>query len=94
LTSHIQRIVDLVAKSKKPAIYVQPEYAEAGGLMAYNENRDSFLSDVAGLVDRILRSSSIERRRVRWASRLHLASCCKRTRLSTDRVTHDSNTWA
>lgn len=57
LTSQTQLTVDLIARSKKPAIYGHPEFAEAGGLMAYTENRDNFLVDVASLVDRVLRGA-------------------------------------
>ena len=35
LTAYHQLIVDLVAKSRLPAIYGVREYVEAGGLMAY-----------------------------------------------------------
>jgi putative ABC transport system substrate-binding protein len=35
LSSHRKQIVDLAIKSRLPAIYYNPEWAEAGGLMSY-----------------------------------------------------------
>ena len=57
LTPKMHLIIDLIAKSRKPAIYGQEEYPEAGGLMSYTDDRDHFNVDLARLVDRVLRGA-------------------------------------
>ena len=54
---HIARIVELVAKAKKPAIYGDKEYVLAGGLMSYTDDRENWPRHVASFVDRILRGA-------------------------------------
>ena len=36
---HYKRIVELAAKTRLPAMYVNTRYVEAGGLMTYAEDR-------------------------------------------------------
>ena len=51
------RIAELAAQSRLPSIYLQRQFAEAGGLMAYGpSNRDS-LRRAATYVDRILKGA-------------------------------------
>ena len=54
---HQKRIVDLVAKSRLPAVYGSREYAEIGGLMAYGANLPEIFRRTATYVDKILRGA-------------------------------------
>jgi len=54
LAPKMNQIVELIAKSKKPAIYGSREWVEAGGLMAYSDDRVNWPRHVASLVDRVL----------------------------------------
>jgi len=56
LTEH-RRIVELVAKSRVPAIYFAREFAEAGGLMAYGADMADILRGAASYVDKILKGT-------------------------------------
>jgi putative tryptophan/tyrosine transport system substrate-binding protein len=51
-------IVGFMAENRLPAIYGFPEFAEAGGLIAYSTNYDDLFRQAAGYVDRILRGAS------------------------------------
>jgi putative ABC transport system substrate-binding protein len=55
--SHHARIVELVAKSRLPAVYMYREWAEAGGLMSYGANLRDVYRRVAALVERILQGA-------------------------------------
>jgi putative ABC transport system substrate-binding protein len=57
LFSHRARIVDLVAKSRLPAVYMYREWAEAGGLMAYGPSLHDVYRRVAVMVDKILKGA-------------------------------------
>jgi putative ABC transport system substrate-binding protein len=52
-----ERIADLAAKNRLPAIYGLSLHAEAGGLMAYGANRFDISRRAAGYVDRILKGA-------------------------------------
>jgi putative ABC transport system substrate-binding protein len=51
-------IVAFMAENRLPAIYGFPEFAEAGGLIAYSTNFDDLFRQAAGYADRILRGAS------------------------------------
>ena len=51
------QIADLAAKARLPAIYAQPQYAEAGGLMSYGVDLVENLRRAAGYVDRIFKGA-------------------------------------
>src|SRR5499433_1572982 len=56
-STHRKRIVDLAAKSHLPAMYVTPEWVEAGGFMSYApDNQDSWRR-AATYVDKILKGA-------------------------------------
>jgi putative ABC transport system substrate-binding protein len=57
LTANIHRtqIVTLVARHRVPAIYTNPLFAEAGGLVAYGADTLEMFRQSAGYVDRVLR---------------------------------------
>jgi putative ABC transport system substrate-binding protein len=52
-----QKIADLAAKHRLPAIYGIPEHMEAGGLMAYAANRLDIFRRAATYVDKILKGA-------------------------------------
>jgi putative ABC transport system substrate-binding protein len=55
--SEAGHVVDLVAKSRLPAIYFAREFAEAGGLIAYGADMADILRGAASYVDKILRGT-------------------------------------
>ncbi|HEV7820871.1 MAG TPA: ABC transporter substrate-binding protein, partial [Burkholderiales bacterium] len=57
LYSQRTRIVTLVANQRLPAMYPQPEYAEAGGLISYGQNSRETFRRSAVYVDRILKGT-------------------------------------
>ncbi len=52
-----RRLVDLVAKSRLPAVYGPREFVDAGGLMAYGPNWPDMYRRAATYVDRILKGA-------------------------------------
>ena len=57
-TGHVQRIVDLAAKSRLPAMYPGREFVEAGGLMAYQSNRPDIFRRIGFYVDKIFKGAN------------------------------------
>ena len=57
-TFHRQRIVDLAAKHRLPAMYGQREWVEAGGLAAYAADPTELARQAAAIVDRILKGAA------------------------------------
>lgn len=57
LLAQRQRIADLAATHRLPAIYGIPEHVEAGGLMAYAANRLDIFRRAATYVDKILKGA-------------------------------------
>ena len=55
--SHMQRIVELIARTRKPAIYSSNDWVQRGGLMSYSDDRKDVMRYVARYVDRILRGA-------------------------------------
>jgi ABC-type uncharacterized transport system substrate-binding protein len=55
LEPHQQRIIDLAAKYRLPAMYNDRVNIEAGGLMSYGPDRDHMNRRVAAIVDKILK---------------------------------------
>jgi putative ABC transport system substrate-binding protein len=55
LEPHQQRIIDLAAKYRLPAIYNDRVNTEAGGLMSYGPDREDMNRRVAAIVDKILK---------------------------------------
>jgi putative ABC transport system substrate-binding protein len=51
------QLADLAAKNRLPAIYPQPDYTEAGGLMYYGANTADLFRRAATYVDKILRGA-------------------------------------
>ena len=56
LTEH-QRVVDLVARTRLPAVYFAREFAGAGGLMSYGADMVPILRGAASYVDKILKGA-------------------------------------
>ena len=57
LLTHHRRILDLVAKSRLPAMYYQSDYVDAGGLMSYGPNQFDQYRRAATYVDKILKGA-------------------------------------
>jgi putative tryptophan/tyrosine transport system substrate-binding protein len=52
---HQQRIIDLAAKNRLPAMYNNRDDVEIGGLMSYGPDREEMNRRVAAIVDKILK---------------------------------------
>jgi len=57
LISERAQLTDLAVKSRLPAIYPQPEFIEAGGLMSYGTNTPDLYRRAATYVDKILKGA-------------------------------------
>jgi len=57
LTSNRQRVVELAAKNKLPAIYAFTEFLDVGGLMSYGPSRLGLFLGAATYVDKILKGA-------------------------------------
>jgi putative ABC transport system substrate-binding protein len=57
LWDYAQRIVDLAAKSRLPAMYPDRAFVEDGGLMAYGVSQLDIRRRLATYVDRILKGA-------------------------------------
>jgi len=53
-----KKIVELAARSRRPAIYPSRQYVEAGGLMSYGPNQADLYRRVAIYVDKILKGAN------------------------------------
>jgi putative ABC transport system substrate-binding protein len=56
-SEHIQRITDLTAKARLPAMFYRREHVEAGGLMSYGTNFPDMYRRAAAYVDKILKGA-------------------------------------
>src|SRR6185369_12379761 len=54
---HRKRIVELAARNRLPATYPNSQFVEAGGLMAYTEDRTYMSRRAAEYVDKILKGA-------------------------------------
>jgi putative ABC transport system substrate-binding protein len=57
LFSHTQRIVELAARHRLPAVYEHRQFADAGGLLSYGPLAQERFARMAAYVDRILRGA-------------------------------------
>ncbi len=55
---HVQRIVELAAQSRLPAMYPWRDFVEAGGLLAYDVNRPAIFRRLGFYVDKILKGAT------------------------------------
>jgi putative ABC transport system substrate-binding protein len=55
--THRARILDFAAKSRLPAMYIDNEFTDAGGLMSYGPNRFDLWRRAAIYVDKILKGA-------------------------------------
>jgi putative ABC transport system substrate-binding protein len=56
--SNHRQVIDLASKHRLPAIYAVPDYAEAGGLLAYGGSRSDLSRGAAVYVDKILKGAT------------------------------------
>ena len=52
-----KRIVEIAGKSRLPAIYVQKEFVDEGGLMSYGADYEDLFRKAAHYVDKILKGA-------------------------------------
>ena len=57
LFSQRERIVELAAKNRLPAMYPETEFVQAGGLMAYGPNLNDRFRRAATYVDKIFKGA-------------------------------------
>ena len=57
LTSNRSRFVELAAKHRLPAMYIQGDFVESGGLMSYGADQTESYRRVAVMVDKILKGT-------------------------------------
>ena len=55
--SERRRLVDLAAKNRLPVVYLQREFVDAGGLMAYGPELADLFRRAATYVDKILKGA-------------------------------------
>jgi putative ABC transport system substrate-binding protein len=55
--THLKRVVALAAKHRLPAIYMEADFAEAGGLMSYGPSQPDMFRRAAVFVDKILKGA-------------------------------------
>ena len=55
--AHRQRIVELAARSRLPAMFDLREYVDAGGLMSYGPRLPEMMSRGAAFIDKILKGA-------------------------------------
>ena len=60
MSIQVHRIAEFALQAKLPAIYSDPRFAEAGGLMTYGPNFNSVIKGLAFYIDKILRGRKPE----------------------------------
>ena len=55
--THLKRIVELATKYRLPAVYMEADFAEAGGLMSYGPSQPEMFRRAATYVDKILKGA-------------------------------------
>jgi putative ABC transport system substrate-binding protein len=55
--THLKRIVDLAVKYRLPAIYMESDFAEAGGLISYGPSQPDMFRRAATYVDKIFKGA-------------------------------------
>jgi putative ABC transport system substrate-binding protein len=59
LLHHRRLVVDLLARSRLPAIFPSRDYVESGGLMSYGPSTAEIQRQMARVVDRLLRGAKV-----------------------------------
>jgi putative tryptophan/tyrosine transport system substrate-binding protein len=57
INTHQDEIIQFTAKNRLPAMYANPEFVNAGGMMFYGPNTADQFRQVASYVDRILKGT-------------------------------------
>jgi putative ABC transport system substrate-binding protein len=79
-SNNIQRIVELIARTRKPAVYSANDWVRVGGLMSYCDDRERLAQSLARYVDRILRGAKPAQLPVEQPARFVLAVNLKTAR--------------
>ena len=58
INTHLKRIVEFAAKNRLPAMYANPQFVDAGGLMSYAPDYSAQYRRAATYVDKILKGVS------------------------------------
>ena len=58
INTHLKRIVEFAAKNRLPAMYANPEFVDAGGLMSYAPDYTAQYRRAAIYVDKILKGQA------------------------------------
>ena len=61
LNTHQARIIEFATKNRLPAMYGEPEFVDAGGLMSYTPNSADLFRRAAAYVDKILKGRKARR---------------------------------
>ena len=72
-TSRVQRLADLAARHSLPAVYWQPEYAAAGGLMSYGTSYSDLYRQAGVYTGRILKGDKPAELPVQQSTKVELA---------------------
>jgi ABC-type uncharacterized transport system substrate-binding protein len=72
-TSRVQRLADLAARHSLPAVYWQPKYAAAGGLMSYGTSYSDLYRQAGVYTGRILKGDKPAELPVQQSTKVELA---------------------
>jgi ABC-type uncharacterized transport system substrate-binding protein len=91
--SHRSQLAALAMQHRLPAMFLEREFVEAGGLIAYGPSMSALSRRAATYVDKILREASP--RTCPWSSRRSSSwsSTSRRLRHSGSRYPHRSSSW-
>ena len=71
--NNVRRIVELIGRTRKPAVYSSSDWVRVGGLMSYCDDREGLGRSLARYVDRILRGAKPAQLPVEQPARFVLA---------------------
>jgi putative ABC transport system substrate-binding protein len=72
LAANSERVIELAAKNRLPAMYPTIKYIDAGGLIGYTTDAHAAVAEAAGYVDKILKGAKPRDLPIEQASRFEL----------------------